>query len=322
MAIGVIPLLEHEPDVIVGHSAAMDEVRRRIRSASPVRTTVLIEGPTGSGKELVARAIHEGGYRSRRRFIAVNCGGKTETLLESELFGHARGAFTGATADHKGLFEQAHGGTLFLDEIGEASAALQVDLLRVVEDRQIRRVGDERTIPVDVRLIAATNRSLEEEVRLGRFREDLVYRLNAYRIPVPQLAARRDDIALLAEFFLEKHARAMDRSSPQISAAAMAVLETREYDGNVRELSNLIEHALLETADGETILPGHLFEGDRSLSARPPTLSAAVARFERGTIADALERNDWKRDDTAKELGISTRWLIIKMKRHGLKRPD
>jgi len=323
-----------EFETIVGKSPAIEHVRKMLRRVVDSDATVLLEGPTGTGKELLARAIHQAGPRRDKLFVAVNCGAKTEELLEAELFGHVKGAFTGAVHSRKGLFQLADGGTIFLDEIGEASPRFQTHLLRVLDERKIQRIGDDRpSIPVDVRVLAATNRDLEAHVKAGSFREDLYFRLEVFPIRVPSLGERREDIPLLVAHFLEKHCRLLKRPVPDMSAAAMIELEAREYRGNVRELSNLIERALLLTDPGEAVLAEHLFdrpaaEGGGELAAPLAVgqddkgLYDAVAEFERAFIADRLDRHGGSRTHTAKSLGISTRWLIKKMQRHGLKADD
>lgn len=316
-------------DQIVGQSSAMAKVRRLARKIVDKPSTVLLQGPTGTGKELIAKAIHAAGDRRHQLFVPVNCGAVTETLLESELFGHRKGAFTDAKTDKKGVFQLADGGTLFLDEIGEASLPFQVHLLRVLEEREVRPIGDSRWIKVDVRVIAATNRDLESEVREGRFREDLYYRLKVFPIALPSLGERREDIPQLVHYFINKHTPKA-RSAPTLSAEAMAELEGRDYRGNVRELSNLIERALLMTEEGEMVEAEHLFDRPSSgavpdraagehTGCAPKGLYQAVERLERRMICDALERVGGNRKQAAVELGISYRWLMKKMQRYSLK---
>ena len=239
---------------IVGASPAMREVYRLTRLAAPTRASVLILGETGTGKELVARAIHRLSTRADGPYIRVNCGALSESLLESELYGHVKGAFTGAVDNKIGRFEAAHTGTLFLDEIPSMSFRLQVKLLRVLQEREFERVGDSRTIRVDVRVIAATNLSLEEEIAAGRFRDDLYYRLNVVPIYLPPLRERRDDIPALARFFLNRYADENRRDMPELAETLAGRLQEYDWPGNVRELENYIER-LVVLADGKPLTP-------------------------------------------------------------------
>ncbi len=243
--------LPQQASGLVGHSRQMIELYMEIARVASYRSTVLIAGESGTGKELVARAIHSNSPRKDAAFIAVNCGALIETLLEAELFGHAKGSFTGAVADKKGLFEEAENGTLFLDEIGETSPALQVKLLRALQESEIKRVGSGKSTKVDVRVIAATHRSLEAEVKAGRFREDLFYRISVITLRVPPLRERREDIPLLALHFLQKACRETNKQLT-LSSEALSRLRNYEWSGNVRELENTIEHAVLHTR-GKTI---------------------------------------------------------------------
>jgi len=241
---------------LVGHSGQMIELYMEIARVAAYRSTVLVCGESGTGKELVARAIHKHGPRSGRPFVAVNCGALTETLLEAELFGHTRGSFTGAIADKKGLFEEAEGGTIFLDEIGETTPALQVRLLRTLQDGEVRRVGSTKSPRIDVRVIAATNRELEEDVKAGRFREDLYYRLSVIMLRVPPLRKRREDIPLLAQYFLQRTCAETEKHLT-ISEDVLKLFHDYEWSGNVRELENTIEHAVLHTR-GSVVTPDDL----------------------------------------------------------------
>ncbi len=236
---------------IVGKSRAMRDVYRLLEQAAAIDITVLITGETGTGKELAARAIHYHSGRKEGRFVPVNCGALPSELVESELFGHARGAFTGAAAARPGLFEEASGGTIFLDEVGELPLAIQVKLNRALQEREIRRVGDNATVPVDVRVIAATHRDLKDEVQAGRFREDLFYRLYVFPIRMPSLHERREDIPLLAVHFLEKHARALRHALTGLTPEALRSLTGFRWPGNVRELENAIERAVAVAAGPE-----------------------------------------------------------------------
>jgi len=241
---------------LVGHSRQMIELYMEIARVAAYRSTVLVCGESGTGKELVARAVHEHSPRVNRPFVAVNCGALTETLLEAELFGHTRGSFTGAIADKKGLFEEAEGGSIFLDEIGETSPALQVKLLRTLQQGEVRRVGSTKSIRIDVRVIAATNRELEEDVEEGRFREDLYYRLSVITLRVPPLKNRREDIPLLAHHFLQRTG-AETGKHVTLSEDVLKLFHDYEWSGNVRELENTIEHAVLHTR-GSIVTPDDL----------------------------------------------------------------
>ncbi|MDQ3014193.1 MAG: sigma-54 dependent transcriptional regulator, partial [Acidobacteriota bacterium] len=252
---------------LIGHSRQMIELYKEIARVAAYRSTVLIIGDSGTGKELVARAIDQNSPRATRSFIAVNCGALTETLLEAELFGHTRGSFTGAVADKKGLFEEAEGGTIFLDEIGETSPALQVKLLRALQESEIRRVGAGKATKIDVRVIAATNRDLEGEISAGRFREDLFFRLSVITLRVPALRERREDIPLLAHYFLRRTCEETGKSVT-LSEAALQELLGYDWNGNVRELENSIEHAVLHSR-GQIIV-----ESDLPLRLRSPRLPA------------------------------------------------
>jgi len=232
------------PD-IVGSSPAMHEVYRLTRLAAPTTASVLIIGETGTGKEVIARAIHKLSRRSDGPYIRVNCGALHENLLESELFGHIKGAFTGAVDNKTGRFEAAHGGSIFLDEISSMSPKLQVKLLRVLQEREFERVGDSRTIRVDARVSAATNQALEDEIEAGRFREDLYYRLNVVPIPLPPLRERKDDIAHLARYFVQRYAELNKRDVPEVTPEVLSVLEAHDWPGNVRELENTIERLIV-----------------------------------------------------------------------------
>jgi len=273
---------------LVGRSAPMREVYRLLEKAAGVDATVLLLGETGTGKELAARAIHYHSARRERRFVAVNCGALPGELVESELFGHAKGAFTGAAGAKQGLFEEANGGTIFLDEVGELPLPAQVKLNRVVQEREIRRVGDNTPVKVDVRVVAATHRDLREEAKAGRFREDLFYRLHVFTISLPPLRERLEDVPLLASHFLEKHARAIRRAVRGFSPDALRRLAGHSWPGNVRELENVVERAVA-VAGGEILgvddLPS---EVAAAIGAAPPAVLAAMPYKE--VIADARDR--------------------------------
>jgi two-component system response regulator AtoC len=318
---------------LVGRSAPMREVYRLLDRAAQVDATVLLLGETGTGKELAARAIHYHSARRERRFVPVNCGALPGELVESELFGHARGAFTGAAAAKAGLFEEAHGGTIFLDEVGELPLAAQVKLNRVLQEREIRRVGDTAPIPVDVRVIAATHRDLREEAKAGRFREDLFYRLNVLTVTLPPLRDRSEDVPLLAAHFLEKHARAVRRTIRDFDADAMRRLSGHGWPGNVRELENTVERAVAVAAR-ETIAVEDL---PPEIAAPPPgaTRAAALASLPyKDAIAEARDRvtrdylvallREFGGNVTraAERAGMERESLHRLLRRHGLRSED
>jgi DNA-binding NtrC family response regulator len=277
-----------EASGLIGHSHKMIELYKEIALVAASRSTVLITGESGTGKELVARALHRNSPRSAGSFVAVNCGAITETLLESELFGHVKGSFTGATADKRGLFEEANQGTIFLDEIGETSLALQVKLLRVLQESEIRRVGSARAVRVDVRVLAATNRDLERDVKEGRFREDLFYRLSVVTLRVPPLRERADDLALLAAHAL-RQAREAGARAATISEEALATLSQYGWPGNVRELENTIAHAALY-ARGKVITPEDLPAKIRNHTRGDAPESKPQSMFKDLPSLDELER--------------------------------
>ncbi len=271
---------------LVGKSPGMREVYRQLEQAAGLDITVLLGGETGTGKELAARAIHYHSARKERRFVPVNCGALPADLVESELFGHARGAFTGATAAKAGLFEEADGGTLFLDEIGELPLGTQVKLNRALQEREVRRVGDNAPVKVDVRVIAATHRDLRAEVRAGRFREDLFYRLHVFPVLLPPLRSRIEDVPLLAAHFLEKHARAMRRELAGIAPETLRLLTAYPWPGNVRELENAVERAVA-VAGGPLLQPRDL---PAELTLAPPTLLPAGAQLAAMPYREAVEQ--------------------------------
>jgi two-component system response regulator AtoC len=324
---GLRAQLEHSPGerAFVAASPALRAALDVVARVAAHRTTVLVTGESGVGKEVIARAIHRASPRADQAFVGINCAAIPENLLESELFGHVRGAFTSASADKAGLFEQAHGGTLLLDEIGEMPLPLQAKLLRVLQESEIRRVGDQRSRRVDVRVLAATARDLAVEVRAGAFREDLFYRLNVVTIHVPPLRERREDIAPLARHFAVRLGARFGQPIG-LSPEGVAWLEARPWPGNVRELENAIERAavlsgkeVLEPADFEAPPAGVPPRAASSLSGRGATLRDAVDAAEREAILTALEIEGGNRRAAAKRLGISLRTLFYKLDRHGVR---
>lgn len=312
--------LEYSFDGMVSRSPCMQEIFTLVRRVTNYRIPVLIQGESGTGKELVAKAVHFNGSRRSFPFVAVNCGAIPEHLLESELFGHRKGAFTDAVTDKAGLFEEADGGTLFLDEVVEMSLSLQVKLLRVLQEGEIRRIGADRTTKINVRIISATSRDLESEAAEGRFREDLLYRLNAFSIVLPPLRERSEDVPLLVEHFIDKHAQGRDiRPSPE----ALRLLSSHHWPGNVRELENCIERGLV-LCDGrildERSLPASLFPSASPGSFSIETLSIKKEgeRLERDLIRRALEQTGGNRTWAARLLEISHRTLLYKLKEYDI----
>ena len=311
--------LEHQLSTVegdqrlIGGSPAMEAVRSLIAKVAPTNSTVLILGETGSGKELVARAVHDQSARADRPFVAINCGALPESLIESELFGHRKGAFTGADEHRVGLFEVAHGGTLFLDEIGELPKAMQAKLLRVLESGDIRRVGDNEGIHVDVRVVCATHRDLEKMVEEGEFREDLMYRINTFEIVLPPLRARVADIPELAEHLYRRFRPKAKASDHLFSPDAIEALQSHSWPGNVRELANVIEHATI-VCDELPILPEHLPQRFGSRSAKPVSLGPTTLRdLEMRAIHDAVDRHNGNKPAAAEQLGISLKTLYNKL---------
>jgi two-component system response regulator PilR (NtrC family) len=317
---------------IIGRSPLMVDVFRLVETVCRTNSTVLISGESGTGKELVARAIHQLSLRSVHPFVAVNCGAMPEALLESELFGHVRGAFTGADKDKKGLIEAAEGGTVFLDEIGEMAPTMQVKLLRVLQDRKYRRVGGTEESLSNIRVIAATNRELTKLVGEGKFREDLFYRLNVIPVKMPALRDRADDIPLIAEHFLAKYTREMNKSIEGFSPETLAALRGYPWPGNVRELENTVERAVaLESSHRieDQALPQHVRDG-RPATSRPgePTVETGdgfnlerhLQDIERSHLERALERAGGVQTRAADVLGLSFRQFRYLMKKHGIKR--
>ncbi len=307
--------MQFPPDIIA-RSKEMQRVLKLADQVAAQSTTVLLTGESGTGKEIVARFIHRRSPRCEGSFVAVNCAALTESLLESELFGHEKGAFAGAIQSRRGRFELAHGGTLFLDQVGEMGVNLQVKLLRVLQEQQFERVGGGRTIMVDVRVVAATNKDLNQALQAGTFREDLFYRLNLFPIHIPPLRDRREDILPLAEHFAHQIAKRMSRSFTGINVEAASILYEYGWPGNVRELANAVERALI-VAGNDVIRPG-------DLPLRPAGQPAGLARgvplaeIEKAAIVESLTRNDGDRRKTADELGISLRTLQYRLKEYGM----
>ena len=312
---------------MVGSSPKMIELYKEIARVAPTRSTVLILGESGTGKELVARAIHQNSPRKDENFVAVNCGALTETLLEAELFGHTKGSFTGANADRRGLWEEAEGGTLFLDEIGETSLAMQVKLLRALQEGEIRRVGANQNRKVDARIIAATNRNLEEEVKAGNFREDLFYRLSVVTLEVPPLRERATDIAILVEKFLAKARKNVGRENLRFSANALKTLQIYEWKGNVRELEAAVEYAALRARGSEILpedLPVKLLSEEFKTAAERFHLSQlygdlpSLDELEKRYLVHVLEKSGGNRTKTAEIMGIDRRTLYRMAERFGI----
>lgn len=332
---------------LVGGDYRMARAFEMVRSVAASKITVLMTGESGTGKSMVARAIHQGSPRAGRPFVEIHCGSIPETLLESELFGHVKGAFTGAHADKQGKFLAADGGTLFIDEINSASPAMQLKLLRVLQERKFEPVGSTQTIEVDVRVVLATNQPLEELVAKGLFRQDLYYRVNVVKIELPSLRERPADVPALAEHFLEKHCRTHQRTVLGVSPEAMDLLKRYHYPGNVRELENIMERAVVLSTRptiGPEDLPPYVTDdptsvGGRSLAAHnragllvddavdapdspwvPTPLDAALAEPEKRILLKALRANEWNRQATADQLEINRTTLYKKMKQYGLDR--
>lgn len=314
---------------IVAQSKCMQEIFGTVKRLASFSTTVLLTGESGTGKELLARALHHNSPRRGKAFIAINCGAIPENLMESELFGHKRGAFTDATRDKRGLLEEAHGGTVFLDEIGEMPLHLQVKLLRALQEQKIRRVGDEQMLHIDVRVIAATLRDLEQDVKSGRFRDDLYYRLNVVSIHIPPLRERSEDVPVLIQHFIRKHAKRLGLAIPQVSGEAMKCMLEYHWKGNVRELENCIERALVLSESGLVdleSLPEAVRAGVKSatqcdqaeFSDNDLSIKKHTRALELKLIQRALQRTKGNRTHAAKILEISHRALLYKLKEYGV----
>ena len=315
---------------LVGHSTKMVQIYNLVRQVGPTRTNVLISGESGTGKELAARAIHQHSSRNGKPFVTINCSAIPENLMESELFGHVKGAFTGAVANKKGLFEIAHEGTVFLDEIGDLSPLIQVKLLRVIQEREFMRVGETQTINVDVRIISATNKNLEQEVIQGRFREDLFYRLNVVHLHLPPLRERREDIPLLAQYFLEKYSKELGKNVRSISSYVLDTLMNYTFPGNVRELENIIERSVaLEGSN--IILPESLLLSEHKKEAIPKGLPSVhltpagmdlekeLNQLEKEVLQQALQLSNGVIKKAAELLQLSFRSMRWKIQKHGLR---
>ena len=310
----------NRPDSIIGNSRAMLEVYSLIGRVRDTGTTVMILGESGVGKERVAQAIHYGSNRADRPFVAVNCAAIPESLIESELFGHERGAFTGAAASRKGRFELADGGTLFLDEMGDLPYLMQIKLLRVIQERSFERVGGSSTVSVNLRIIAATNRDLETLVREGKFREDLYYRLNVFPIVVPPLRERKSDLMLLADHFVEKYASVHGKNVARISTPAIDMLMSYHWPGNVRELENCIERAVILCTDG-VIHSYHLPPSLQTSGAEEGgkgTLKEMIANIEKEVIVEELKRSKGNMSKAARALGITERIMGLRVEKFGI----
>jgi chemotaxis protein methyltransferase CheR len=312
--------LEHDFESIIGNSPAIQHVLFKVEQVADTDTTVLVLGETGTGKELLARAIHNRSLRKQQPLVKVNCAALPSNLIESELFGHEPGAFTGAQNRQIGRFEVANGTSIFLDEIGDLPLELQTKLLQVLQDGEFNRLGSSRTIAVDVRVIAATNRDLEAQVRKGAFRKDLFYRLNVFPLTVPPLRDRADDIPLLAEFFMEKASRRLGKSITVIPKSVMKTLKNHPWPGNVRELENVIERAVINSSDPKL----QLVEALKSPPTDLPTPLKTMQAIEFDHIVRVLEHTDWKisgKNSAAEILGLKRGTLIARMKKLGIRKP-
>jgi two-component system, NtrC family, response regulator HydG len=306
------------PDDIVGQSSIMQRVFDAIETVGPTDATVLITGESGTGKELVARAIHHASPRKFHPLVVIHCGALTETLLESELFGHEKGAFTGAQYRKKGKFEIAEGGTVFLDEIGDISLKTQTDLLRVLQEREIVRVGGNQPIKVDFRCVAATNKDLEKAIEEGKFRPDLFYRLNVFRIELPALRERRDDIPMLVNHFVRKFSLQMNKKITRVSPSAMNLLQQQAWSGNVRELENAVERAMVVAQEPEIRESDFVFKAATVPNGAPRSLD----EIEKAHILRTLESVGWNQTRAAEILNIDRVTLHHKLKRYGWSKPS
>ena len=318
--------LGEKKGAVIGDNTGLKQVMTQVRRVAETNATVLIHGESGTGKELIARAVHDNSLRSQGPFVAINCGAIPLTLMESELFGHERGAFTDAKEAKAGTFERADGGTLFLDEVGELPLDAQVKLLRVLEERRITRIGGKKAIPVDVRIVAATNRNLDDEVKNGHFRLDLLYRLNVFTLILPPLRERKEDIPLLTNFFIRKYNRTLSLDVQSVSPEAISLLTSYDWPGNVRDLENAIQSSMI-LCTGGVIRPEHLpdrikgyelAEAQTESGSSGNSIREINAQMEKELIIEALKKHNFNRTLTAEALNISRKTLFNKMKRYGL----
>jgi len=316
-------IIYHTGD-IMGDSPSMKKVLKMVEKVAKADSTVLITGETGVGKGLIAGAIHHNSHRSDNNFVQVNCAALPQNILESELFGHEKGAFTGAVKTRTGRFEQANMGTIFLDEIGDMDPSLQAKVLRVLEDREFERLGGERTIKVDVRVIAATNQDIRSLVLAGRFREDLYYRINVVNIDIPPIRHRKEDIEPLVRYFMKKYSKEFKKPDIEIDEAALSTLISYDWPGNVREIRNSIERAIL-LAEGNVIHQHDITIQDEMTKDKEPAEEtvrlSSLAVNEKESILDALRKNDWIQKNAADSLGISKRVIHYKIKKYGITHP-
>ena len=311
---------------LIGKSTALSQVKVLIGKVKDLDAPVLITGESGTGKELIARAVHFGGARAAGRFVAVNCGAIPETLLESELFGYVRGAFTGAMRDKTGLIEEAQGGTFFLDEIGDLSFALQAKLLRALQEKEIRRVGENRTRAVDVRFISATNKSLEKEIDRGRFREDLYYRLRIITIEIPPLRERKDDLLLLLDHFADKYSRDLKKERVYFAPRTLDLFLEYAWPGNVRELQNEVQRCLILCGDDRFIREEHLSPKinprQEMSNGAECNFFEAKTEFVKRFLNQALLRTNYNKARAAEEIGLSRQGLFKLIKKHKIEAPS
>jgi len=309
---------------LIGKNPKIQQLKKEIGRVAPMDCTVLVQGETGTGKEMVSRIIHRMSYRNERKFLAVNCGSLNKEILSNELFGHEKEAFSGAQRVKQGVFEAISGGVLLLDEIGEMPHSMQVQLLRVLQEKTVIRVGGTREIPVDVRVLAATNKNLRKQIAAGKFREDLYYRLNVFTLRIPPLRERKDDIPLFCRYFLEKYARTFQKKVEEISDEAMDLFFNYSFPGNVRELENIIERAVV-LADGRVVTPGHLPRRVQEAVREQPgpereTQMISLTEMEKRHIRDVLRSTRGRKGEAARILGIDRATLWRKMKRYGMEK--